>query len=509
MPELTANFAAIAVALVAGLLAGWMFATLVARGRAAAHEAAAGERLRGEERRGAELAERLAAAERARAELQDEAGRLRDELARSHTRLEAEQRALVERQALLERAEQKLSDAFKALSADALRSNQEEFLRLAKTALAARNEEARGELEQRKQAVEGLVKPVAESLERVQSRIGELEKAREAAYAALSEQVRAMSEGQLGLQRETAQLVRALRQPSGRGQWGEMQLRRVVEMAGMLEHCSFETQSTTTSDDGRRLRPDLVVQLPGGKSIVVDAKAPMDAYLDALQAGDDAAREAAMARHASQVARHISQLSSKSYFNQFDHTPEFVVLFLPSESLFSAALAVDPGLIESGVKNNVILATPTTLIALLRAVAYGWRQEALAQNARDISALGRTVYERLATMADHLAKLGNSLGSSVAHYNRAIGSFETRVLTSARKFQELGATHSDAKLAELEPVEAIVRQPRSDSALPADPLAATTTLPAEEFAGFAAAPDDLADLPATDPIAFEGFLEEN
>jgi DNA recombination protein RmuC len=266
-------------------------------------------------------------------------------------------------------------------------------------------------------------------------------------------------------------------------------------MAGMQEHCSFETQSSSTNDDGKRLRPDLVVRLPGGKSIVVDSKTPMDAYLDALEASDDTLREVAMARHAAQVSKHIGQLSSKAYHGQFAHTPEFVVLFLPSESLFSAALAVDPGLIERGVESNVILATPTTLIALLRAVAYGWRQESLADNAREISALGRTLYERVATMTDHLAKLGRSLTSTVANYNSAIGSYETRVLSGARKFQELGAAPEGAKLPELSPVESLPRQPRTDES----PASNDIPVPAIEFAGFT---DD-------SPAAFEGFLADS
>jgi DNA recombination protein RmuC len=479
----------------AGLLLGGLIAWLVLRAGTNAREAAAAERLRGEERRAAEIDARLVVKQAEFQELQQSEARLRDELAKSRTRLESEQKAAEEKKALLEQAERKLSDTFKALSADALRSNQEEFLRLAKTSLAARSDEARSDLEARKVAVENLLKPVAESLEKVQVRIGEIEKVRESAYATLTEQVRSVGEGQLSLQRETAQLVKALRQPTGRGQWGEMQLRRVVEMAGMQEHCSFETQSNTTNDDGKRLRPDLVVRLPGGKSIVVDSKTPMDAYLDALEANDDAAREVAMARHAAQVSKHIGQLSSKAYHGQFDHTPEFVVLFLPSESLFSAALAVDPGLIERGVESNVILATPTTLIALLRAVAYGWRQESLAENAREISSLGRTLYERVSTMTEHLAKLGRSLTSTVASYNSAIGSYETRVLSGARKFQELGAAPEGAKLPDLTPVEALPRQPRAED------TGIEAAIPAIEFDAF----DGFAEAPAASG-AFEGFV---
>ena len=250
-----------------------------------------------------------------------------------------------------------------------------------------------------------------------------------------------------------------------------MQLRRVVELAGMQEHCDFEVQHTATTDEGKKLRPDLIVKLPGGKTIVVDSKTPMDGYLDALEATDDAIREEALHRHARQVRTHIQQLSSKNYTAQFAATPEFTVLFLPSESFFSAALQSDPGLIERGVDHGVILATPTTLIALLRAVSYGWRQESIADNARAISLLGRTLHERLGKLAEHFSKLGRSLGNAVDSYNSAVGSFETRVLTTARKFEDLKAVPESAAIAPLEPVDATPRSLQSSGA-PASALAA-------------------------------------
>lgn len=373
------------------------------------------------------------------------------------TRLDAERKSAAEKQILLERAEARLSDTFKALSADALKGATEQFLHLAKSTLASQTEEAKGEIEKRKTAIETLVKPVAESLGKFELRIGEIEKIREGAYSELKEQVRALGEGQLGLQKETASLVKALRQPTGRGQWGEMQLRRVVELSGMQEHCDFSLQTTTTTDEGKRLRPDLVVKLPGGKTIVVDSKTPMDAYLNALEATDDAERERFLVQHAVQVRTHIKQLASKEYTKQFDHSPEFTVLFLPSESFFSAALNSDPGLIESGVDHGVILATPTTLIALLKAVAYGWRQEALAVNAKEISALGRMLYERLGVLGEHFGKLGNSLNSAVDHYNKAIGSYESRVLSSARKFEDLKAAPESTSLPNLEILDKTTR----------------------------------------------------
>jgi DNA recombination protein RmuC len=358
-------------------------------------------------------------------ELRDRVLRLRTHEAELETRLE-----------ILGGAEQQLSNAFKALSADALSQNNRAFLDLATLALVA---------------------PVRASLDKVDEKIQQVEKDRAGAYSELREQVRGLAESQSRLGIETGKLATALRAPFVRGRWGEMQLRRVVEMAGMLERCDFLAQPTVDSED-ERLRPDLLVNLPAGKCIVVDAKTPLAAYLEAIDAPDEETRKARMADHARQVRDHLQALSRKSYFEQFEQSPEFVVLFLPGESFFSAALENDPSLIEFGAGRNVILATPTTLIALLRAVAYGWRQESLAQNAAEISELGRELYKRVADMAEHWSRLGVSLTRAVHAYNSASGSLESRVLASARKFEQLKTAPAGVEIKTIKPVESAVRQ---------------------------------------------------
>jgi DNA recombination protein RmuC len=347
--------------------------------------------------------------------------------------------------------------AFRALSADALAQNNRAFLDLAQSTLAQTQQAARGDLDLRQQAIAEMVTPVRASLEKVDSKIQELEKSRAGAYAALHEQVRGLLETQTQLRSETGKLVTALRTPSARGRWGEIQLKRVVEMAGMLSHCDFVTQTTLFSDEGR-LRPDLLVRLPAGKTIVVDAKAPLDAYLQAIEAPDEASRKARLADHARQVRNHLAALGRKSYWDQFDSAPEFAVLFLPGECFFSAALESDPSLIEAGVERNIILATPTTLIALLRAVAYGWRQENLAQNAAEISALGKELFKRLSDMGEHFNKVGKNLERAVDAYNGAVGSFESRVMVSARKFADLKTAPLGLEIAPLDPVDRNVRR---------------------------------------------------
>jgi len=375
--------------------------------------------------------------------------------ARLESALESERKTSAEKIELLTRAGENLQNAFKALAADALKSNNSSFLEIAQETLKRFQSQAKGDLEARQKAVAELVAPVRESLSKVDAQIQQMEVARGEAYGDLKAQVQSLISTQTELRSETGNLVRALRTPNVRGRWGEIQLRRVVEIAGMLPYCDFAEQETIVGESGR-LRPDLVVKLPGGKSVVVDAKTPLQAFLDAFETNDEEARRSALANHARQVRDHMKTLSSRNYWEQFEATPEFVVMFLPGETFFSAALEQDPGLIEHGVLQRVIPASPTTLIALLKAVAYGWNQEKLARNAHEISVLGKELHDRLRNLGGHIAAVGAGLDRAVECYNKAIGSLENRVLVSARKFAELGASVAE-DIPELAPIETTAR----------------------------------------------------
>ncbi|MDP6993218.1 MAG: DNA recombination protein RmuC [Woeseiaceae bacterium] len=370
-----------------------------------------------------------------------------------------------ERDAAYDAATTRLATAFSELSNQSLKDNSETFLRLAKENLGAQQERAKRELGDREQAVENLVKPIREALTQSQQQIAALEKARSEAYGGIKAQLESMQTSQQSLAQETQNLVNALRRPEVRGRWGEITLRRLVELAGMVEHCDFQEQVHTSSDD-KIIRPDMIVRMPDRRELVVDVKTPLDAYLEAAEAKDDAQRDLGLKRHARNVREHIRKLSSKAYWEQFSESPEFVILFIPGDQFLSAALNEDPDLIESALSQQIILATPTSLVALLKAVAYGWRQLALADNAEEIRRLAEDLYGRLGTFVGHLNKVGKQLSSSVDHYNRAMGSLERKVLPGARKFVELGV-HPKKEIESIEPLEALPRnivEPQSDGA---------------------------------------------
>jgi DNA recombination protein RmuC len=372
------------------------------------------------------------------------------------TRLEESQKGLEEQKALIETMKAEMTDTFNALSSAALKSSSEDFLRLASEHLGKVVAETKGKLGEHQVAIDGLIKPLHEALKRYEEQVRLIEESRHKAYGSLEEQLRSLASTHEQLQKETSNLVSALKKPQVRGRWGEITLRRVAELSGMSAHCDFTEQISVETESGR-LRPDMLVHLPMEREIVVDAKVSLDAYLDALSALTEDERKAKLEKHAQQVRAHMNKLGSKEYWTQFKQSPEFVVLFIPGESFLSSALDVDGTLIEDGIQKRVIIATPTTFIALLRAIAYGWRQEQMTKNAQEISTLGKELYERIYTLVKHFIDIGSAIGKAMDSYNKAVGSMELRVLPSVRKFKELGVTSAE----EIPVLEQINRIPRS------------------------------------------------
>ncbi len=426
-----------------------------------------------------QLTERLAGLDRERNDLrseifkkderfdkaQIEAMQIRNEKAQLETRLESEKENLQKQMLLIEDSKKSLLESFQSLSAESLKSNNQAFIQLASQSFEKLNQQSKSELEKRQEQIEMSVRPIKESLERFDLKINEVEKLRIEAYAGIKEQFFGMKETQEKLKAETANLVKALRAPQVRGRWGELQLRRVVEMAGMLDHCDFYEQ-VSVGDENGRLRPDLIVKLPGNKSIVVDSKAVISSYIESSQSEDEEIKREKLLDHSRHISERVTELSKKSYWDQFENSPEFVVLFLPGEAFFSSALEINPSLIEQSVDQRVIIATPTTLIALLKAVAYGWKQTSLAENAREISDLGKELYKRISVLSENFADLGKKIGGAVESYNKSLGTLESRVLVTARRFHELKAISGDEEIESLIPIDKAVRSIQASELLP-------------------------------------------
>ncbi|MCL6635691.1 MAG: DNA recombination protein RmuC [Peptococcaceae bacterium] len=416
-----------------------------------------GGRARAAAAEAADLRRRLEREEEELRRARDELGEARTARAAAEARLDEYRKKLTEQQDLLAEATKKLGDTFQALAYEALRDNNRAFLDLARKTMEGALQEARGDLGRRQEAIASLVAPLREAIERYDREVREMEKARREAYGSLTGHLEELARTHHLLQAETRKLVSALRAPQARGRWGEITLQRVVEVAGMSRYCDFVTQPAVEDESGRK-RPDLIVRLPGGRTIVVDAKAPLNAYLDGLETEEEQSRNAALARHAQAVRSHMAALGSKEYQRQFTPGPDFVVLFLPGESFFAAALEQDRTLIEDGIARRVILATPTTLIALLRAVAHSWQQHQATENARKIIEAGTDLYERICKFAEHLGRVGDGLGRALDAYNAAVGSWTARLAPGARRLKELGAALPKDELKEVKPVHQLPRE---------------------------------------------------
>lgn len=385
---------------------------------------------------------------------------LRVELEVLRAKLKTEESLGAEREQAAARAQEQLRGTFGALARESLQSNSEVFLQLARERLARQQLDAAQTLKERESAIESLVKPIREALAKTEAQIHSIERDRIDSFAAMKTQMDVLATGQTALSRETRNLVSALRRPGVRGQWGEITLRRVVELSGMTLHVDFTEQHHLVTESGA-IRPDMIVHMPEQRDIVVDVKTPLDAYLSAVEAQSDEDRAIQLRRHAQIVGTRVRELSSKQYWSQFERSPDFVVLFLPGDQFLSAALQENPGLVDEAMRQNIMLATPTSLIALLKVISYGWKQTALAENAKEVRQLGEEMYKRLAVFGEHLARLGKSLGGSVESFNRAVGSLEQQVLPAARRFEELGLRVT-REIEPLDPVASLARAPRSD-----------------------------------------------
>ncbi len=434
------------ISLLVGIALGAVVGWLVGKSRAAAAEASLAELRRQTEKQDATLAS-------LRAQLAEE----QKARTTAETALRAEREKLADEKKLFQEAREKLADVFKSLASDVLKGESQSFIALAQQAFERLRAEAQGDLGRRQEAIQGLVEPLKQSLSSLQSEVRALEEKRQKAYGGLEEQLNSLARSSQELQRQAGSLASALKgMPHVRGKWGELTLRRVVELAGMVEHVDFVEQESAESEEGR-LRPDMIVHLPAGRTVVVDSKVPLLAYFEAAEAQSEEQRSEALARHAQCVREHVNRLSSKRYQEQFQPTPDFVIFFLPEESFLSAAAQADRRLIEEAMEKRVIPASPTTLVTLLRAIAYGWRQEQIAQNAQQISELGKQLYDRLHKLAEHFESLRSALLNATEAYNNAVGSMEARVMPAARKFRELGATSGD-EIPQLEPLDQNPRQ---------------------------------------------------